>query len=155
MLADESGGESIVIYESLAILEYLEERHPAPPLLPRGPAARARTRQLMLTSGDYLAGPLKRWLTRMFTPVAAWDRVDQERAAVEIAEHLDVLEQLLGARTYLVDDFSLADIAYAPLVCDLAACGLGHLLHARPKVGAWIETLRARPSVRGTSPLPE
>ena len=154
VLADESGGDSIVIYESLAILEYLEERHPAPPLLPRGPAARARTRQLMLTSGDYLAGPLKRWLTRLFTPEAAWDRADQERAAVEIGEHLDVLAPLLAGQPYLVDDFSLADIAYAPLVCDLAACGLAHLVQSRPPVGAWIETLRARPSVRATSPLP-
>jgi maleylacetoacetate isomerase len=33
--------------QSLAILEYLEERHPDPPLLPRTPAARARVRALM------------------------------------------------------------------------------------------------------------
>jgi glutathione S-transferase len=154
VLADEVGDESVVIYESLAILEYLEERHSIPPLLPSGPAARARTRQLMLTSGDYLAGPLKRWLPRLFTPEAAWDRADQERAAGEIGEHLDVLEPLLTAGPYLVEDFSLADIAYAPLVCDLAACGLEHLVHARPRVHAWIERLRARPSVRATSPLP-
>jgi maleylpyruvate isomerase len=32
--------------QSLAILEYLEETHPTPPLLPRDPIARARVRQL-------------------------------------------------------------------------------------------------------------
>lgn len=31
-----------LLYQSLAIIEYLEERLPDPPLLPRDPAARAR-----------------------------------------------------------------------------------------------------------------
>ena len=34
--------------QSLAIMEYLEEMHPAPPLLPRDPAGRARVRSLAL-----------------------------------------------------------------------------------------------------------
>jgi maleylpyruvate isomerase len=34
--------------QSLAILEYLEETHPEPPLLPRAPAERARVRALAL-----------------------------------------------------------------------------------------------------------
>ena len=36
------------IGQSLAILEYLEEKHPEPPLLPKDPAGRARVRQLAL-----------------------------------------------------------------------------------------------------------
>lgn len=36
------------IQQSLAILEYLEETHPAPPLLPGDPAGRARVRSLAL-----------------------------------------------------------------------------------------------------------
>ena len=35
-----------VLTQSLAILEYLEETHPEPPLLPRDPLARARVRAL-------------------------------------------------------------------------------------------------------------
>lgn len=38
--------EGLVISQSLAILEYLEERYPDPPLLPGGAGARARVRQL-------------------------------------------------------------------------------------------------------------
>lgn len=146
--------DGVVIYESVAILEYLEERHPTPALLPADAAGRARARQLMLASGDYFAAPLKRWLTRLFAPEAAWNRADQEHAVAELGEHLDVLEPLLGGREYLVGAFSFADIAYAPLVCDLAACQLGHLLAPRPAVQAWVERLRARPAVRATSPLP-
>ena len=37
-----------VIAQSLAIIEYLDERHPAPALLPFGPQERARVRQLAL-----------------------------------------------------------------------------------------------------------
>ena len=37
-----------VIRQSLAIIEYLEETHPAPPLLPRAPAQRAQVRALTL-----------------------------------------------------------------------------------------------------------
>lgn len=40
--------EDTVIGQSLAILEYLEERYPSPPLLPSAPAGRARVRQLAM-----------------------------------------------------------------------------------------------------------
>lgn len=42
----EAGGR--VITQSLAVLEYLEEAHPQPPLLPRDPLARARVRSFAL-----------------------------------------------------------------------------------------------------------
>jgi maleylacetoacetate isomerase len=42
----EDGGT--VIAQSLAIIEYLEEKYPAPPLLPRGAADRARVRSMAL-----------------------------------------------------------------------------------------------------------
>ncbi len=39
-------GDGPVLFQSLAILEYLDECHPEPPLLPTGPRARARVRGL-------------------------------------------------------------------------------------------------------------
>ena len=39
-------GDGTLISQSLAIIEYLEEVRPDPPLLPEGPAARARVRQM-------------------------------------------------------------------------------------------------------------
>jgi maleylpyruvate isomerase len=59
-----------VLTQSLAIIEYLEETHPLPPLLPRGAAERAQVRALALTVAceihplnntgvlDYLRAPL-------------------------------------------------------------------------------------------------
>ncbi|HVU50148.1 MAG TPA: maleylacetoacetate isomerase [Polyangia bacterium] len=48
LVLDEAGpdGRPGRLAQSMAILEYLEEAHPAPPLLPRGPFLRARARQL-------------------------------------------------------------------------------------------------------------
>ena len=39
-------GSTLRLAQSMAILEWLEERHPTPPLLPRDPAARARVRAI-------------------------------------------------------------------------------------------------------------
>ncbi len=144
--------DGLVLYESVAILEYLEERHPRPALMPTGnTVARARTRQLMLTAGDYLTPPFHRWLAQFFTPEATWDRADQASAADEIAAHLDVLEGVLAdGRPHLAGDFSLADVCYAPFVCELATARLGHLLDTRSRVQAWVERLRARESIRAT-----
>jgi maleylpyruvate isomerase len=55
LVLDEKGpdGQPRRITQSTAILEYLEERHPTPPLLPADPWLRARVRQLtqMVNSG--------------------------------------------------------------------------------------------------------
>ena len=107
----------------------------------------------MLASGDYLAPPFKRWIARLFLPEESWDLADQDAAKVEIAAHLDVLEDRLRGRDFLAGDaFSLADVAYVPMVCELAMCQLGGLLPPRPAVTAWVERLRARPAVQATSP---
>jgi maleylpyruvate isomerase len=40
--------DGVALTQSLAIIEYLEERYPSPPLLPAGPDARARVRSIAL-----------------------------------------------------------------------------------------------------------
>jgi glutathione S-transferase len=44
--------DGLVLYDSTVILEWLEERHPEPPLLPCGADARARAR-LLEDEGDW------------------------------------------------------------------------------------------------------
>lgn len=46
VLEVEEGGRTLQLVQSMAILHYLEETHPEPPLLPADPAGRARVRAL-------------------------------------------------------------------------------------------------------------
>lgn len=143
----------LVVSESLAILEYLEERHPAPPLLPAAPGARARVRELMAWSGDYLAPAWKGMTAPLFAQVKPDDpSVAAGRDA--FARHLDVLEGRIGEHEWLAGAYSLADVSYAPFVTVLDLLGAGELLAARPRLGAWVARLAARPAVRDTAPVP-
>jgi glutathione S-transferase len=142
----------LVVAESIAILEYLEERHPTPPLLPPHPAGRADARQLMLWSGDYLAPAWKAAVAPRLLPGARPDDASVARGVADLAAHLDVLAPRLERADWLVGDYSLADVCYAPFVTTFALLGLGDLLDARPTVRAWVERLMLRPAVRDTDP---
>jgi len=48
-LVDEVDGEERALTQSLAIIEYLDERHPSPPLLPHDPLDRAHVRGIALS----------------------------------------------------------------------------------------------------------
>lgn len=48
-LIDDSGGAAGALTQSLAIIEYLEETHPEPPLLPQSPLDRAYVRGIALS----------------------------------------------------------------------------------------------------------
>lgn len=48
-LIDEPGDHAALLTQSLAIIEYLDETHPMPPLLPRDPIDRAYLRSIALT----------------------------------------------------------------------------------------------------------
>jgi glutathione S-transferase len=146
--------EGLVICESVAILEYLEEKFPEPRLLSADLRARATTRQFMLWSGDYFFGAWEAWMAPVVAPEKPPDPVARDRAHDDIEAHVDVLERRLAGRDWLVDEYSLADICYAPLLTVFDRVDLGHLVDARPAVAAWVERLRARPAVRETAPPP-
>ncbi len=143
-----------VIAESIAILEYLEESHPKPALMPAQPGARALVRQLMLWSGDYLAPAWKAWMAPLFDPAVRRDEPAVVNGRDAIAAHLDVLGERLQASSWLAGEFSLADVCYAPFVTTFGMIGLDDLLRARVAVRDWVERLSARPSVRATAPTP-
>jgi len=142
----------LVICESVAIMEYLEERFPEPSFLSRDLAARALTRQFMLWSGDYFAGPWETWMAPAFAPEAPVDTAGRDKAYDNITAHLDVLERRLTNRDWLVDRYSLADMCYAPLVTVFDRVELGHLISARPALAAWVARLCERPAVQDTFP---
>ena len=110
-----------VITQSLAIIEYLEETHPYPPLLPRLPADRARVRSLALAIACDIH-PLNN--LRVLNYLKQTLKVDQ--AAHDawyrhwIAEGFAAFETMLGGRETgrfcQGDAPGLADICLVPQV---------------------------------------
>jgi len=140
----------LVIAESIAILEYLEERYPSPRLMPLDACVRATVRQFMCWGTDYWPPAWKKWIAPRLPGGATWTDESVREGRREIAAHLDVLESRLVGREWVVDEYSLADICYTPLVLVLDRVDLGEEVSTRPAVAAWIERLRQRPSVRAT-----
>ncbi len=144
--------EGFVLAESLAILEYLEETRPAPALLPEAPQARAAARQLMCWGTDYWPPAWKQWMAPRLPAALAdpWTEASVAEARASICHHLDVLEARLRPDAWLVGDYSLADVCYAPFVLVLDRVDLGEEITRRARVSAWVERLRARPAVAET-----
>jgi glutathione S-transferase len=125
--------DGFVLPESRVIMEYLEELHPEPPLLPSAPAERALVR-LRLERFDELSGPYYRTVFG-----------GEPAEALEAA--LAKLDSELASSPYLGGStFSLADIGYVPWVIRAearAAVDLGPYDNLR----AWLARLAERSSV--------
>ena len=109
-----SDGETLI--QSLAIIEYLDETHPEPPLLPKDPVARAKARAL----ADLIAcdihplnnvGPLRYLKNAM----------GQEQSAIDawyhhwILDGFEALEALIGPGPYTCGNaVTIADVCLVP-----------------------------------------
>jgi glutathione S-transferase len=143
LLAD--GG---VIYESAIVNQYLEERFPEPPLMPRDPIGRAEIRVWEYYGDTSFLGPAE----AIFIHDKGWRTFEAERLAQmrqQIGEVLARLEKHLEGRNFLVrDSFSLADICFAPRIMILDQLAVP-LPASYKNVRNWIERIRERPSTRG------
>jgi len=139
-----------VLYESTAILEYLESIRPSPPLLPADPRERARVAMHMKLCDLELAGPARDILVpKRFLPKELWNSERMERAKEKIGRHLAILESQVQGHEYLVGDrFTLADICYAPFLQFLPMMEVT----PGPATGAWAGRILERPSVKETRP---
>lgn len=134
------------LLESTAILEYLEALHPSPPLLPADLQGRA-TVAMHMKLCDIEVGAHSGALVfpTRFLPRERWKPEPMAHARAAIERHFANLDGMLGDRTWLLgDQFTLADVCYAPLVRFLDELEV----KATPRIRAWSERILARPSVR-------
>ncbi len=142
--------DGFVLFESTAILNYLEATRLTPPLVPADARGRALVDMHMKLCDLQLtrqAGTIV--FPKRFLPKERWNIAAMEEARAEIEKHLAILDKQLAGKTYLVaEQFSLADVCYAPFLEFLPLMEI-----APPKaVAAWSERLLARPSVVATRP---
>jgi glutathione S-transferase len=116
--------DAIVLGESNAICEYLEERFPNPPLLPKTPEARAEARRLVAWFDDKFYREVTKNLIgeRVEKKVMGRGYPDSKNVkagAQRIKYHLDYMAWLLDRRRWLAgDQMTLADFsAAAQLSC--------------------------------------
>ncbi|HEY2137717.1 MAG TPA: maleylacetoacetate isomerase [Xanthobacteraceae bacterium] len=111
-------GDGPILFESLAIIEYLDETHPNPPLLPRDPRARARVRglaQIVACDSHPLIVPrVREYLEhelKLDEPARmAWCRHWHTQALKALEAHLESKET---GRYCHGDQVTLADICLA------------------------------------------
>ena len=148
---DGPGGQPLALFESGAILVYLAEK--TGQLLPRDAAARYETLQwLMWQMGG--VGPMFGQLG-FFHKFAGKDWEDKrprERYAAESRRLLDVLEQRLAGREWIMGaDYTIADMAVFPWVRNLVGFYNAGLLVGFadfPQVQRALDAFVARPAVQ-------
>lgn len=137
-----------VLYESSAIMDYLEQLYPTPSLLPTTPQGRAHV-SMHVKLCDLELGSQARALLfpRRFFPREKWDLAAQSAACTEVDKHLALVGRALGDREWLVGDaLSLADLAYAIVSPFVELCEL----NPPANVAAWLARIEARPSAQAT-----
>jgi glutathione S-transferase len=139
------------VFDSTIILEYLEDRWPTPALLPATPAERARVRMLEeLCDTYYEAISWAAMEIRVFRR-ATGDAADRllARGAEQVAGVNRYLERELGDRTWFNGAaFGWGDLSVVPYVHGAAVTG--NVPAAGSRLAAWLDRVRARPSVAAT-----
>jgi glutathione S-transferase len=146
-----------VVSDSTAILEYLEQRYPDPPLFPHDEARRAEASLLI----DWFNRVWKRPPNELEQALSALERAEARvrELADELERSRDLFESLLAGRNYMLGgEFSVVDCAFFPflkyaLVQDPEDTEPFHRIladHLRldasyPRLEAWIRRVDALP----------
>jgi glutathione S-transferase len=142
--------DGFLLYESTAILDYLEATHPTPALAPSEARGRALVDMHMKLCDLQMTRP---WAAiifpKRFLPKERWNETAMAQAKADVEKHLAVVERQLGGGKFLVGDrFTLADLCYLPFLEFLPLAEI----EPPPAVAAWTERLLARPSALETKP---
>lgn len=146
------------LWESHAIVEYLEEQYPQRALLPSDPKGRATVRRLMLEADNHLSDAQTDLMA-----ATLFRKADVAEDAAKIAAGQDkLLKELprwdaLLTGEYLAGTLSLADFAVYPYVRQIRRIddrqpknGLGDRMPQR--LAAWMRRIEALPYYARTTP---
>jgi glutathione S-transferase len=146
------------LYETQAIIRYLDRSLPEPQLSPASPKALARMDQIIGIIECYFfpkaAAPIVG--ERIVRPALFGLPTDEARIAEAIPMARTCFaefDRLLGDKTYLTgDEVTIADIMLAAQLDLLAETPEGGELMAGTRLESWLERMLARPSFVATQP---
>jgi glutathione S-transferase len=146
------------LYETSAILRYIDEAFDGPPLAPKDAKGRARMEQWISTIQAYCDGPMiRRLVLAYFFPRTADGKPDRaviDPAAEEARKSIALIDAAVSPGPYLLGaDISLADLLLTPIMFYVAQVPEGQAaLQACKHLPRTREAMRARKSFQETMP---
>nr|WP_319382783.1 glutathione S-transferase family protein [uncultured Roseibium sp.] len=150
-----------VLFESGAILRYVDEAFDGPPLQPAGTRERAVMNQILsiLDAYAYRTCVWEIYVERVAKTRdgATADEVRISSALGEARKVVGTLETLIAGEPFMLgSDVCLADCHAAPMLHLFAQAEEGAMLLKRaPKLSRWLDQMRARRSFQKTAPHPD
>ncbi|SDR56497.1 glutathione S-transferase [Rhizobiales bacterium GAS191] len=142
------------LYETQAILRYLDDLAPEPPLQPREPRARARMNQLVGINDCYFFPQASVTISfqRIVVPMMGGtpDEAKIDAAKPNAINCVRAIEGLMGDAYLAGDQLSIADLMLAPHIFYFSITPEGREIMKGGKLQRWIERMQARPSMQRT-----
>jgi len=140
----------VAVPESWIINEYLEDRYPAPPLLPRDPGGRARARMLVDYANRFFFPHVYDLLIELAVKPLVPALGEPSPAAVPKAKQalptaLAWLDRELDGREFFAGAFSLVDCAVIPFAAGLSDIDM-EISGEYRNLRRWLDRARQRPS---------
>ena len=141
--------DGLVVWDTLAIAEYLAEKFPAAALWPADPAQRARARSVcaeMHSGFTALRGACPMNIEARLPDTGALIWRDKPAVRADVARIVQMWGELLRQHggPMLFGAFGIADAYFAPVCMRLTT----YALPVPPEIAAYIERVRALPGVR-------
>ena len=148
--------DSLALYESQAILEYLEEKYPGRPLLPADAAQRALTRIEELECTTYMNEAF-RGLAQVafFTPEDKRDPKTLSDRRADVRAELSRLESRAAARKgsfVMGETLTRADTTWIPFVEIAGRAGVALEPAGTPWLSGWRDRMRTRDAYQNSYP---
>ncbi len=132
----------LILYESNIINEYIDERFPHPQLMPGDPVDRARVRLFLLNFEKELFAPV----TVLESRENKSDTQALDKARAHIRDRLVQLAPVFIKNKFMLgDNFSMLDVAIAPLLWRLDFYGIELSKNAAPLL-KYAERIFSRPA---------
>lgn len=136
----------VYMSEAFLINQYLDKKHPSPPLMPSDALRRAEIEAFVKEIDKALVLNVGLLLIECILKAKDQQREEvKQKKRQEIQEGLTALDKRLEGKEYLFGTYSLADVAITPHIAALPMLGSGIPAELK-NMTAWLERIKNRPS---------